>query len=103
MTRGKKISDIFFRKQFGLKPSADKLVFKKYKVNVFSPTNKLVREFFCNYIDSCRSKTIFSECEIKQFKGELHLTEGLICFNAFYGLTTLYYDSGAFVEITKLI
>ena len=73
----------------------------KYRIDLYDPSGSLVKRFICGHIDGCRSKTILAESETDKFKGEFYILERLTHFNVFCGLITLYYDSGAFLEITR--
>jgi hypothetical protein len=86
---------------------------KKLKIEVYqviNGKNLLTHKIICGHLDATRNITTLSECDISKnfdesrnfYEREAFLTEKIDYFNIFEGMITIYYQSGAFMEISRL-
>jgi hypothetical protein len=80
----------------------------KLQIEVFNPKGDTIKKIIAGHIDASRNMTIISESTAyipgKEYvnHSDYYICDKLDHFNIFQGLITLYYKSGAFVEISKV-
>lgn len=83
---------------------------KRLKIEVFSDQAQHRKTIICGHIDASSHITVLSESECnfnlgpskdKSENKDIVITENIDHFNIFEGMTTIYYRSGGYIEITK--
>lgn len=80
----------------------------RLQIQLFDEHNILEKKIVCGHLDSTRSITILSDAEpfSSQNPGtsyiDIIIPEKVDHFNIFEGMTTIYYKSGHYIEVTRI-
>ena len=81
---------------------------RKLSIKLFDKNNVIQEQLICGKLDATNNITILSECFfIKKTNTslngkDLHIPANIKSWNIFEGLVTIYYESGLFMEISRI-
>lgn len=77
---------------------------RKLQIKLFDAHNQCRKVIITGHLDASRNITILSDSTIDEKKiGDVHIPEKIDHFNIFEGLITIYYQSGYYLEVQRLL